>query len=68
MNGSKKKKTKCPVKNPDIIITNPPFSHAVRIIKRALKYVDGQGFVIMLLRLNFFGSQEREKFFFRIYA
>ena len=53
----------CPVENPDIIITNPPFSHATEIIKQALKDVDENGFVIMLLRLNFFGSQEREKFF-----
>ena len=59
----KQTRTKCPVIDPDIIITNPPFSHAVPIIKQALKDVDGNGFVIMLLRLNFFGSQDREEFF-----
>ena len=56
-------RTPCPVQDPDIIITNPPFSHAVPIIEQALRDVDDQGFVIMLLRLNFFGSQDREIFF-----
>lgn len=56
-------RTECPVVDPHVIITNPPFSHAPQIIEQALKDVDGNGFVIMLLRLNFFGSQDREKFF-----
>lgn len=46
----------------DVIITNPPFVHALPIIQRALTMVDDNGFVIMLLRLNFFGSQDRYDF------
>lgn len=48
---------------PDIIITNPPFNLATQIIEKALLDVKEDGYVIMLLRLNFFGSKEREKFF-----
>lgn len=47
---------------PSIIITNPPFSLAVPIIEKALRDVQGTGYVIMLQRLNFFGSQERKPF------
>jgi len=43
----------------DIIITNPPFKIARKIIEKALKDVKNGGFVIMLLRLNYFGSQKR---------
>lgn len=46
----------------DVIITNPPFNRAVDIIKKAQKEVKDCGYVIMLLRLNFFGSKEREEF------
>jgi hypothetical protein len=46
-------------KNYDCIITNPPFSHALQIIEKAIDDVAPQGFVIMLLRLNFFGSKAR---------
>lgn len=56
-------RSQTPVIDPDIIITNPPFSHATQIVEQALKDVDGQGFVIMLLRLNFMGAQSREPFF-----
>lgn len=49
--------------NPDIIITNPPFNIALDIIKRALQDVKAGGYVIMLLRLNFFGSKDRKDFF-----
>lgn len=49
--------------NPDIIITNPPFFIALDIIKKALSDVNDNGYVIMLLRLNFFGSKERKLFF-----
>lgn len=52
-----------PIENPDVIITNPPFSHATQVIKQALLDVSPDGYVVMLLRLNFFGSQEREEFF-----
>lgn len=48
---------------PDIIITNPPFSNAVSVIEKAIDDVSDSGYVIMLLRLNFFGSKERERFF-----
>ena len=50
---------------PDIIITNPPFYLAKEIIEKALSDVKGYGYVIMLLRLNFFGSNDRFKFFQR---
>jgi hypothetical protein len=46
----------------DVIITNPPFNCAVDIIKKAQKEVSEGGYVIMLLRLNFFGSKDRKPF------
>lgn len=48
---------------PDIIITNPPFNIAIDIIKKSLNDVREGGMVIMLLRLNFFGSKGRKSFF-----
>lgn len=42
----------------DVIITNPPFSIAVDVIKKALTHAD---WVLMLLRLNFLGSDDRAK-------
>lgn len=47
----------------DMAITNPPFNIALEIIKRTLADVHEGGWVIMLLRLNFFGSQERSAWF-----
>ena len=47
----------------DIAITNPPFNIAMEVIQKALKDVRAGGLVIMLLRLNFFGSRERQGFF-----
>lgn len=47
----------------DVIITNPPFGIALDIIKKALIDCKLQGLVIMLLRLNFFGSRERASWF-----
>lgn len=47
---------------PTVIITNPPFLYAQEIIEKALRDVQDGGFVIMLLRLNFFGSQKRKEF------
>ena len=44
------------------IITNPPFNIAIDIIKKALADVVDGGEVIMLLRLNFLGSQRRRPF------
>ena len=43
----------------DVIITNPPFNQAFEIIKKALNDIKDGGKVIMLLRLNFLGSKER---------
>jgi hypothetical protein len=43
----------------DMIITNPPFNLAREIIEKALDDVKEGGYVIMLLRLNFFGSRAR---------
>jgi hypothetical protein len=48
---------------PNIIITNPPFNQAIPIIEKALNDVADDGYVIMLLRLNFFGSKDRKPFF-----
>lgn len=50
-----------PFNNPDIIITNPPFNIALEVVKKGLEDVKENGFVIMLLRLNFFGSDKRNK-------
>lgn len=50
-------------KAPRVIITNPPFNLALPIIKKAISDVAEDGYVIMLLRLNFFGSKERFQFF-----
>lgn len=47
----------------DVSITNPPFNIALDVIQKSLKEVRRWGFVIMLLRLNFFGSQERSSWF-----
>lgn len=47
---------------PDIIISNPPFELALEFIQKALKDVRMDGYVIMLLRLNFFGSKVRYEF------
>lgn len=46
----------------DVIITNPPFYAAKDIILKALEDVEDGGYVVMLLRLNFFGSNERFPF------
>ncbi len=48
---------------PNIIITNPPFFLAEDIIRKSLKDISDNGFVIMLLRLNFYGSVKRKPFF-----
>ena len=47
----------------DLTISNPPFNLAIEFINKALNNTKNNGFVIMLLRLNFFGSQSRKKFF-----
>jgi len=50
------------INQPDMIITNPPFSIAFDIIKHAMKEF-GTNHICMLLRLNFLGSAERSAFF-----
>lgn len=46
----------------ETIVTNPPFNIAQEIIEKALVDVVDGGEVIMLLRLNFLGSQKRKAF------
>lgn len=46
----------------DVIITNPPFYLAQEIVEKALQDVKSWGYVVMLLRLNFLGSEKRFKF------
>jgi len=48
---------------PNVIITNPPFFLAEEIIRKSLMDVVDNGYVIMLLRLNFYGSRKRKPFF-----
>lgn len=50
-------------KEHNLIITNPPFNIALDIIKHSLDMCCSHGLVIMLLRLNFFGSKERSSWF-----
>ncbi len=44
----------------DLIISNPPFNQALSFIEKAIDDVKDGGFVIFLLRLNFFGSVKRK--------
>lgn len=48
---------------PEIIMTNPPFSLSVPFIIKALDDVQYGGYVVMLNRLNFFGSKARQPLF-----
>lgn len=45
-----------------VVITNPPFNIAEEVIKKSFEFVEDGGYVIMLLRLNFFGSKKRKEF------
>jgi hypothetical protein len=47
------------IEKPQIICTNPPFNQALAIINKDIDDVADNGFVIMLLRLNFFGSKAK---------
>ena len=47
----------------DLVITNPPYLLALDFIVTALEDCKEGGYVVMLLRLNFFGSQQRRSFF-----
>lgn len=46
----------------DLIISNPPFTFAREFITKALTEVDTNGFLVMLLRITYFGSQDRHPF------
>lgn len=46
----------------NVIITNPPFNQAEEVIQKSLNDISDNGYVIMLLRLNFLGSQKRKPF------
>lgn len=48
--------------NYDMIITNPPFAIAQEFIEKSLSLVKEWGYVVMLLRLNYFGSKKRYEF------
>jgi len=50
-----------PVTIPDLIITNPPFSLAQEITEKALRDVTPSGFVVMLQRINWLGSEKRRE-------
>jgi len=43
----------------DVAITNPPYSLAYRVIQKSLRIAD---WVVMLLRVNWLGSDSRQKF------
>jgi hypothetical protein len=45
------------------VITNPPFNIALSVINNSLEHIGDGADVIMLLRLNFLGSDERKSFF-----
>lgn len=44
-------------------ISNPPFSSAQEFIEKALREVTEDGFVVFLLRLNFFETKKRKPLF-----
>ncbi len=46
----------------DIVITNPPFNIAQDIIEKSLDFCKEWGYVIMLLRLNYFWWKVRQDF------
>jgi len=47
----------------DVIISNPPFKLAKEFIEHSMDLIEENGYVIMLLRLNFLGSISRRPFF-----
>lgn len=44
---------------PKVIITNPPFNIAESMIRKSFKVIEEDGWIIMLLRLNYFESKQR---------
>jgi hypothetical protein len=51
------------LRNYAMIISNPPYKIATDFVEAALNRVEERGEVIMLLRVNFFGSQKRNEWF-----
>lgn len=51
-----------PLPVPSVIITNPPFSHALQFARRCLEISAGRSWVVLLLRLGFLESLERHGF------
>lgn len=49
--------------SPYLIISNPPFNKAIEFITKALNDVRNDGYVIMLLRLNFLETKAQKDFF-----
>ena len=47
----------------DVIITNPPYNLTLEFIKKSIETIKPDGYIVMLVRLNFFGSQKRHHFF-----
>lgn len=47
----------------DIAISNPPSNLAMQFIQKSLDLVSEKGLVVMLQRLNFLGSKERQPMF-----
>jgi len=45
-----------------VAITNPPFALAMGVIKATLELLPPTGYLALLLRLNFMGSEERSAF------
>ncbi|AUR85884.1 N-6 adenine-specific DNA methylase [Vibrio phage 1.081.O._10N.286.52.C2] len=46
----------------DMIVTNPPFSLSVDFATKAINEVKDDGYVVMLQRLNWLGTQKRKPF------
>lgn len=55
--------TYIPEESFDAVITNPPYSLALRFVEKALSDVKEYGKVAMLLKLVFLEGEERRKFF-----
>ena len=51
-----------PGEEPDLIVTNPPFTLAQRFVEHSLEIIKPTGVVMMLLQTGFEGSKERVDF------
>lgn len=47
----------------DCILTNPPYKYALEFIQKALKNINPNGYVLMLLRIQFLEGKKRNLFF-----